>query len=97
MKLNNIVTFGCSFGVDHRITPASYDSLPVKPSEIFGMVPLRCCAGRNKCLSECGQVAGWKPSKHVHEGGITVEMRVAQHARQSTQATTPNKLVSEAT
>jgi hypothetical protein len=38
MKLNNIVTFGCSFGVDHRITPARCDCLSAKPSESFCLV-----------------------------------------------------------
>jgi hypothetical protein len=56
MKPNNIVTFGCSFGVDHRITHAGYDSLSAKPSDTFGLVPLRSCAGRNKCPSECDKL-----------------------------------------
>jgi hypothetical protein len=69
MNLNNIVTFGCSFGVDHRITHAGYDNLSAKPSDTFGLVPLRSCAGRNICLSEC------EKSHAESQGSTCMEVR----------------------
>jgi hypothetical protein len=84
MKLNNIVTFGCSCEVDHHIRPPSNDGLPAKPSETFGLVPLRSCAGRDRdrCLSECDKSqAGGQVNTCIGVGSLLRRGLHNMHAR----------------
>ena len=78
-----------SLGAVQIVALTSSNDLPLKPRKSIDLVYSRLCAGEESRLSEFWQVT----DEHVHGG----KMVVAQHARQSTQACTPNRLVSVAT